>query len=151
MSTNETLNDVEDHQTFQMVVVKLIIFKYPEPCSDHNKAKHLVDNHNNRRHDPIDIADMWRTKRWSNWQYSFIFALSEVNVNSCWSHARSQPKEPQLEFWRNMAIAMIKKTLDDNEHTVPVLKGPRRRSMGCKTISEHKMETKPFVHQSGWE
>ena len=41
-----------------------------------------------------------------------------------------------------MAIAIIKNTLDDNGNAFPVLEGPRRRSMACKTISEHKMETK---------
>ena len=60
---------------------------------------------------------------------SFFLALLEVNANVCWSHARSQPQEPQLEFWRNMAIAMINNTLDDNGNTVPVLEEPRRRSM----------------------
>ena len=28
---------------------------------------------------------------------------------TCWSNARSQLQEPELEFWRNIAIGMIKK------------------------------------------
>ena len=103
--------------------VKRITFKYPEPHSGHSRAKHSLHDHNNRRHAAIDIADMWRTKWWSNQQHSFFSALSEVSANAFWSLARSQPQEPELEFWRNMAIAMVKNTLDDNGKTVPVRPG----------------------------
>ena len=48
-----------------------ISFNYTEPHKGHNKTKHWVDDHNNRRHDPIDISEMWRTKWWPNLQFSF--------------------------------------------------------------------------------
>ena len=44
MSTHGTVNEVEDHQTSQMVFGKCITFKYPEPHSGHNKANHQMDN-----------------------------------------------------------------------------------------------------------
>ena len=72
-----------------------------------------------------------------------------MNATACQSHARSPQQEPQLEFWKRMAILMINNTLDDNENTDPVLEGPRRRSMAHKTIGEHKMETKP-LYASKW-
>ena len=53
----EVVNEVEDHQAFSMIGGKCITFKYPEPHSGHNKGKHWVDDYNNRRHNPIDIAD----------------------------------------------------------------------------------------------
>mmetsp|Transcript_11947 Transcript_11947/g.25230 ORF Transcript_11947/g.25230 Transcript_11947/m.25230 type:complete len:88 (-) Transcript_11947:14-277(-) len=43
-----------------------IHFKYPEPISCHNQAKHWVDDTNIRQHDPIAISDVWRTKWWPN-------------------------------------------------------------------------------------
>ena len=66
MSTQQTVNEVEDHQTFWMLGGKHITFNYPEPPSGHNKAKHGVDDHNDIRHDPIDIAGTCRTKWWPN-------------------------------------------------------------------------------------
>ena len=40
-------------------------------------------------------------------------------------------------------------TFDDNGNTVPVLEGPRKSSMACRTISENKMELKP-LYASKW-
>ena len=54
-----TVNEVQGHATFWMVRGKQITFNYTEPHSGHNKANHWVDDHKNRRHDPIDIADTW--------------------------------------------------------------------------------------------
>ena len=61
----------------------------------------------------------------------------------------SQPQKSQLDFWMNMAIAIINNTLDDNINTIPLLEGPRRRSMACKTTSKHKME-RIHLYASKW-
>ena len=53
---------VQGHATFRMVRSEHITFNNAETHSGHNKAKHWVDDHNNRRHDPIDVAEMWQTK-----------------------------------------------------------------------------------------
>ncbi|KAL7486811.1 hypothetical protein ACHAW6_012417 [Cyclotella cf. meneghiniana] len=67
ISTHGMLSVVPTHQTFRIVNGQRITFQYPEPISGHNRAKHWVDNHNNHRHDPIDLAETWQTKWWPNW------------------------------------------------------------------------------------
>ena len=62
MSTHCYMEELEIYQTFWMVGGEHIKFKNPEPHSGHNRAKHWVDDCDNRRHDPIDTADMQRTK-----------------------------------------------------------------------------------------
>ena len=66
MSTHGTVNEVQGHATFWMVRGEHITFNYAEPHAGHNKGKHWVDDHNNKRHDPIDIAEMWKKKWWPN-------------------------------------------------------------------------------------
>ena len=58
ISTHGTVNEVHGHATFWMIRGECITFNYAEPHLGHNKAKHWVDEHNNRRHDPIDNAEM---------------------------------------------------------------------------------------------
>ena len=43
--------------------------------------QHSVDNHNNKRHSPISLEAVWGTKYWPNSVYSFLLAVTEVNVN----------------------------------------------------------------------
>ena len=62
MSTLGTVNEVQSHATLLMVRGEHITFNYAESHSGHNKTKHWVDDHNNSRYDPIDMAETWRTK-----------------------------------------------------------------------------------------
>ena len=62
MSTYGTLNEVETAQTSRRVKGTLggeerAVFCYTEPFAAYNKAKHWVDDNNNRRYDPISISD----------------------------------------------------------------------------------------------
>ena len=98
MSTQGTVNEVHGHATFWMVRVEHINFNYAEPHSGHNEEKIWVDDHNNRRHIPIDIVETGKTKWWPNQQFSFFLRLSEVNASVSCAYARGVPKEPQLEF-----------------------------------------------------
>ena len=82
----------------------------PRAHLGHNCSKHWVDDHNNHRHDPIDLAETWQPKWWMNWQYSFFLALSEVNANTC---------------RRKLALKMINKNLEDDENNMPVGEAPK--------------------------
>ena len=65
--TYGNVNELQGHSTFHMERGEQITFYYAEPYSGHNnKAKHWVDDHNERRHDPNDIAEMWRIEWCSN-------------------------------------------------------------------------------------
>ena len=65
MSTVRTLDEVPTHGTFRRTQSGADIrFNYPEPMSWHNKSKHWVDDHNQWRHSPIDLAKVWNTPQW---------------------------------------------------------------------------------------
>ena len=76
MSTHGTVNEVD----FSDGRGKHIISLRPK------QSKAYVNNHNNRKQDPIDIADTWTMKWLPDKQYSLFLAMLEVNANACWSH-----------------------------------------------------------------
>ena len=65
MSTHGMLETVQDHPTYRKVDGRWKSFKYTEPFSRYSKAKHWVDDVNNRRHDPIGLEEVWGTKWWA--------------------------------------------------------------------------------------
>jgi hypothetical protein len=62
MSTHGLLEEIQDHPTWRLVDGEWKSFKYAEPLSHHNRAKHWVDDANNYHHAPIGLEEMWRTK-----------------------------------------------------------------------------------------
>ena len=66
MSTHGLITDVVDHRAYRYLDGQWKSFLYPEPISRHNRAKHWVDDHNSRRHDPIGLDETWRTKCWEH-------------------------------------------------------------------------------------
>ena len=55
------------------------VFKYTLPFSLHFDIRHIVDDHNNMRHDTPAIEDVWVTERWQTRVFSFFLAVTEVN------------------------------------------------------------------------
>ncbi len=65
MSTHGMLETWEDHLTNRKVDRSWKSFKYTEPFSRYSRAKHWVDDVNNRCHDPIGLEEVWGTKWWA--------------------------------------------------------------------------------------
>jgi hypothetical protein len=61
MSTHGVLDKIQDHETWRLMDGVWKTFKYAERFSLHNRAKHWVDDVNNRRHDPIGLEEVWAT------------------------------------------------------------------------------------------
>jgi Transposase IS4 len=84
MSTYGTLNrvgainrrDYNDNGVKQQIT-----FQYPEVISNHFTYRHMVDDHNSRRHSPISLEATWATKTWENRVFTFLLAITEVNIN----------------------------------------------------------------------
>jgi hypothetical protein len=55
-------------------------FQYPEVIGNHFKYRHLVDDHNAKRHSPISLEVVWATKTWEKRVFAFLLAVTEVNV-----------------------------------------------------------------------
>ena len=54
-------------------------FQYTEPFSNHFEYRHIVDDHNNLRHQVPAIEEIWATHRWATRVFQFILAITEVN------------------------------------------------------------------------
>ena len=98
MSTHGLLEEIQDHPTWRLIDKEWKTFKYVEPFSRHNRAKHWVDDVNNRRHAPIGLEEMWRTKWWPNRQFTFILSVVELNCVQARARGRKEPVEPTLTF-----------------------------------------------------
>ena len=89
-------------------------------CSGgHNRSKHWIANHNQRRHSPLDLADGWHTKWWPHWQFSFFLALLDVNALNTHGRAKDEVAESVFDFWKGVAIQMMKNNL--NEDGIPIV------------------------------
>ena len=140
MSTFGTLDDGhETKRTTSDGTAKR--FFYPEPISWHNKAKHWVDDHNQRRHSPIDLAETWKTQWWPHRQFCFFLGLSEVNAATARGRARGEVAEPVLLFRKKLAMQMLLNNIGDDGKIIT----PSQRLLRSRDtiIAEHRLETRP--------
>ncbi len=76
-----------------------ITFNYPEVVSNHFKYRHSVDDNNAKRYAPICLEHVWATKYWHNIPFSFLLAVTDVNVNLAEAFfVRHNAPMPHLEF-----------------------------------------------------
>ena len=55
-------------------------FQYTKPYDWHFRYRHAVDDHNNLRHALPSLEDTWTTTRWEIRVFTFLLAITEVNV-----------------------------------------------------------------------
>jgi hypothetical protein len=79
-------------------------FKYTEAVTNHNIAKHWVDDVNNRRHAPIGLQDIWATKWWPHRQFTFMCLVAEVNANNSRACALGKPADYQIVLGSNWHV-----------------------------------------------
>lgn len=150
MTTHGLLSTIlEDHPTYRRVNGEWKSFKYVEPFSRYNKAKHWVDDINNRRHDPIGLEDVWATKWWPTRQFTFLCSVSEVNAVNSRARARKEAAEDQLTFRRNLAKQMLQNRISDDGDVAHTPIRARRQSGGLHS-REHEMMTRPNF-TGGWD
>ena len=56
------------------------LFMYPQPFGLHFKYRHQLDDHNNWRHASISLERKWVTKFWTDRNFAWYLAVSEVNI-----------------------------------------------------------------------
>ncbi len=96
-------------------------FQYAKPFDWHFCYRHAVDNHNNLRHAIPSIKGTWLTDRWPVCVFSFLLAVTEVNIDLILKHfifnedPNTLPK--LLAFRRELAWQMINNVfLRDTNH-----------------------------------
>ncbi|KAL7481279.1 LOW QUALITY PROTEIN: hypothetical protein ACHAW6_006960 [Cyclotella cf. meneghiniana] len=116
---------------------------YIEPNSHHNHAKHWVDDVNNCRHAPIDLADAWQTKCWPNWQFTFFIAVNAENSLAC---ARGVEGDAGLDFQRNLVVQLLENNYDKELiHRSPIrAKNTRARASISAGEGIHAIMNQPY-------
>lgn len=149
MSTFGCLHEVEGHKAYRKLSTgETVRWNYIEPVSRHNRSKHWVDDHNQRRHSPIDLSFVWRTKWWPNRQFTFFLGVAEVNAANSRARGRRENPEPVLDFRKKLAIKMLNNTIGMQEQPS---RGPAtraRRSLAADE-GEHRLEIRP-PHTTIW-
>ena len=145
MSTYGTNERVESHTTRREWInsdKKKVSksFCYPEVVSNHFKYRHSVDDHNAKRHAPICLEHVWATKYWPHRPFSFLLAITEVNVNLAEAYfVRHKAPRPQLEFRK-----LIAKDLIHNEYLMEEQNQQElRRSQRKRHLSTHCLQSLP--------
>ena len=78
VSTHGELDEIQDNAAWRLMDGMWRTFKYANPFSRHNCAKHWAEDVNNRGHDPrIGLEDVWATIWWPNCQFTFPFSRSQ--------------------------------------------------------------------------
>ena len=117
-------------------------FKCADYLSCHNHSKHWVDYANNRRHDPIDLKQVWHTKWWPTQQFTFICSVAEANAVYSRACERKAILENQLESRRKLSLVMLETKLDDEGVSIsyPICHEKQSRGPG---IPGHELVSRP--------
>ena len=116
------------------------------PFSNHFDYRHVIDDHNNLRHQLPAIEQVWTTHRWATRVFSFILAVVEVNCYLAFRYFiwNKEEKQTLSEFWSDLAWALIDNDFIDEEiETISPAKQRRRQV-------EHKLVSAP-VKAKKWD
>jgi hypothetical protein len=149
MSTHGLLSEVSDHTTWRKKDGEWVSYNYAEYLSRHNRCKHWVDDVNNRRHDPIGLDQVWKTKWWPTRQFTFICSVAESNAVHSRARERRTPSDTQLEFRRSLAIQMMKNTICNDGLIVRLPGRAGTRSRADDDTGHERCSRAPFT--GGWK
>ena len=109
MGTASGLIYREERQHYREVDGRRVQFKYTEPFSLHYAYRHLIDDHNNKRHAVPLIEGTLRTQRWAMRVFQYCIATSEVNMFLGQKHFvwDGDKKQTVLDFCRDLAWELI--------------------------------------------
>ena len=110
MATYGTLQRMgpEKTRTFKLNNEKTTTtFKYPEVVSNHYRYRDMIDNQNGMRMHPIALEETWLTSRWPNRDFSFLLAVTVVNVQNAATYFFNKGKIDALTAKRLIARDLI--------------------------------------------
>ena len=120
-------------------MVRLKQKKYTEVIANHFDFRHIVDDHNNLRHQVPSIEQTWTTHRWATRVFAFLLALTEVNCYLAFRYFvwKNEEKMGLQEFRGILGWALIENTLGDE------VTDPRRRTRSKRKRICHKLSSAP--------
>ncbi len=113
-------------------------FSYTKPFDWHFCYRHVVDDHNNLHHSLPSIEDTWRMERWPVRVFSFILAITEVNIYLTKKFFTWDPEKvpTYLKFRRDFAWDLI-------DNPVLEVEEDKRRTALVGLCDEHKLIKAP--------
>ena len=82
----------------------------------------MIDNHNSFRMHPISLEETWMMMRWPNHVFSFILAVSIVNVQNAALYFLNKAKVDALQSQQLIAKQLIQPLLAGRRHNNEVWK-----------------------------
>ena len=126
-------------------------FNYPEVVGNHFLYRHSVDEYNNKQHSPISLEVVWGMKYWPNCVFSFLLAVTEVNVNLAAQYFGGMKQVGQIEFRKLLAKTLIFNSYyDDETDNTPEKKWKQCDSGHC-LIMLPKGGGDFWEHKSSWQ
>lgn len=115
-----------------------IKFNYPEVFGNHFKYRHMVDDHNARRHAPISFEESWATKTWTHRIFAFLIAITEVNMQLCSKYFYVKDDVSQINYRKELCKSLI-----FNKYVVQEAEEGIRRSRKRPNNLDHELITLP--------
>lgn len=140
MSTYGT-NELVGKDKYRVVDGRKMTFKYPEVIANHFTFRHAVDDHNARRHAPISFEKCWGTKYWTDRVFSFLIAVTEVNVLLADCYFNQNTVTSQLDFRKLFAKDLIHNEYFKQEQVRAGLDS--RRSLRRTLEADHQLLSLP--------
>ena len=137
MTTYGTLSRDNCRETSRDCAGQKVRFKYPEVINNHFKYRHAVDDHNQKRHQPISLEVTWGTKSWPNRVFAFLLAITEVNVmlGAVKVNKIYETQPPMLDFRKKLAKELIDNPYLAREVVNQERRNVRRRTGACELLS----------------
>ena len=132
------MSDASCRKTTRRVDGTIAKFAYTLPFDWHFRYRHEVDDHNNLRHAVPSLEETWLTLRWVIRVFTFILAVTEVNVYLVLKFFvfvgdKAGDLEKYLEFRRLLAWMFIDNPympLSEEPSDDPFLAGARCHDIG---------------------
>jgi hypothetical protein len=115
-----------------------VSFQYPKVVYNHFRYRHVIDDHNSKRHSPISLEVTWATKWWPHRVFAFLLAVTEVNVMLASVHFGGYTKSSTLNFRKRMSNELI-----FNPYIPQKDNGEPRRSPRNEATRTHSLRTLP--------
>jgi Transposase IS4 len=113
-------------------------FNYPEVFGNHFMFRHMVDDHNARRHAPVSFEESWATKNWTHRVFAFLIAITEVNTALAMSFFYDKHDISQINFRKELAKELI-----NNKYLVREQELGIRRARKRSNLVDHVLVTLP--------
>ena len=110
-------------------------FKYPEVPHNHFRYRHLVDDHNSKRHQPISLEVVWATQEWSCRHFAFLLVVMEVNVKLALEHFGGHQDKGMIAFCKQFAQELVNNDYLEREAAEPHSPAAQSKEMDHVLIS----------------